>query len=87
MDTGAGTLRGARAAERIFIWGGGGGDGGKDKKGHYNVKKGTNDAHHLQIMKHPCRHKVSFYMLSVVFFFLLGELNKLHLPPPPPLTR
>ena len=26
-----------KAAERIFIWGG----GGKDKKGHYNVKKGT----------------------------------------------
>ena len=31
---------GIRAAERIFSWG-----GGKDKKRHYNVKKGTNDAH------------------------------------------
>ena len=34
--------------------------GGKDKKGHYNVKKGTNDAHADNItnmlMKHPCRH-------------------------------
>ena len=28
-----------RAAERIFIW------GGKDKKGHCNVKKGTNAVH------------------------------------------
>ena len=33
----------ARAAERIFI--GGGGGGGKDKKGHCNVKKGTNGVH------------------------------------------
>ena len=31
-----------RAAERIFIWGGG---GGKDKKGHCNIKKGTNGVH------------------------------------------
>ena len=42
-----------------FHWGAGGG-GGKDKKGHYNVKKGTNDAHADNItnvlMKHPCRH-------------------------------
>ena len=33
-------------------------------------KKGTNDAHADNItnvlMKHPCRHKVSFYMLSVL---------------------
>ena len=46
----------ARAAERIFI--GGGGGGGKDKKGHYNVKKGTNDAHAdniTNVLKHPCR--------------------------------
>ena len=28
----------------VFSLGGGGG-GGKDKKGHYNVKKGTNGAH------------------------------------------
>ena len=28
-----------RAAERIFIW------GSKDKKGHCNVKKGTNGVH------------------------------------------
>ena len=45
--------REARAAERIFIWGG----GGKDKKGH-NVKKGTNGAHADNItnvlMKHYC---------------------------------
>ena len=68
------------AAERIFIW------GGKDKKGHYNVKKGTNGAHADNVtnvlMKHHCRHKVSIYMLSVVvlfcfcLFFSLGELNK-----------
>ena len=32
----------ARAAERIFI---GGGGGGKDKKGHCNVKKATNGVH------------------------------------------
>ena len=30
------------AAERIFI---GGGGGGKDQKGHCNVKKGTNGVH------------------------------------------
>ena len=62
-----------RAAERIFIWRGGGGGGGKDKKGHYYVKKGTNGAHANNItnvlMKHHCRHKVSFYMRSV---FLAG---------------
>ena len=41
-----------------------------------NVEKGTNDAHADNItnvlMKRPCRHKVSFYMLSVIW----GELNK-----------
>ena len=45
-----------------FHWGGG---GGKDKKGQYNVKKGTYDAHADNItnviIKHPCtRSKVSF---------------------------
>ena len=49
----------------------GGGGGGKDKKGHYNVKKGTYDAHADNItnvlIKHPCRYKVSFYMRSVIF--------------------
>ena len=60
-----------RAAEHIFI-----GGGGKEKKGHYNVKKGTYDAHADNItnvlIKHPCRHMVSVYM----FFFLAGKLNK-----------
>ena len=55
--------------------------GQRHKKRHYNVKKGTNGAHADNItyvlMKHHCRHKVSFYMLSVVgFFFCWGELNK-----------
>ena len=52
-----------------FHWGGGG--GGKDKKGHCNVKKGTTVYMRIIItnalMKHYCRHKVSFCMLSVVF--------------------
>ena len=52
-----------RAAERIFIgvWGG----GGKDKRAH-TCQKGHYITVHMQIilnvlMKHQCRHKVSFY--------------------------
>ena len=55
----------------VFSFGGGGG-GGKDKKGHNNVKKGTNGAHADNItnvlMKHHCRHKVSFDMLRHILF-------------------
>ena len=62
--------------ERIFIW------EGTDKKGHYNVKNGTNDAHADNItnvlMKHPCRHNVSFTCTSV---FLAGGNWIKHLPP------
>ena len=32
------------------------------------------------LMKHHCRHKVSFYILSVVLFSCMGELNKTYLP-------
>ena len=57
--------------------------GGQDKKGHKNVKKGTNGGHadHIitnVLMKHHCRHTVSFYILSV----FLGELNKTSPQPP-----
>ena len=54
-----------KAAERIFIW------GAKTKKGTVMSKRAltvymriliTND-----LMKHHCRHKVSIYMLNVVF--------------------
>ena len=60
----------------VFSFGGGG--GGKGKKGHNNVKKGTNGAHADNIanvlMKHHCRqrfflHAESFFFF---FFFLLG---------------
>ena len=57
-----------RAAERIFI---GGGGGAKIKKGTIMFKKGTNGAHADNItnvlMKHHCRNKVYFYMLSGFF--------------------
>ena len=49
------------------------GGGGKDKKGHYTVGVLTVYMRIIitnALMKHHCRHKVSFYMLSV--FFLAG---------------
>ena len=61
----------------------GGGGGAKTKRGTVMSKRAltvymriliTND-----LMKHHCRHKVSFYMLSVVFFRLGGTELK-HLP-------
>ena len=69
----------ARAAERIFIW------GAKAKKGTVMSKRALTVYIRIIIttalMKYHCRHKVSFYMLSVVFFSW-GELNKTYLPPP-----
>ena len=60
----------ARAAERIFFW-------GETKKGTVMSKRALTVYMQIIItnalMKHHCRHKVSFYMLSVGFFFLLGE--------------
>ena len=57
----------ARAAERIFIWGG----GAKTKKGTVMSKRALTVYMRIIItnalMKHHCRHKISFYMLSVVF--------------------
>ena len=74
------SLKLTKGGGTYFHWGGGG--GGQRQIGHYNVKKGTNGAHADNItnmlMKHHCRHKVSFYMLSVVFFSW-GELNKNHI--------
>ena len=58
-----------RAAERIFIWGGG---GAKTKKGTVISKRALTVYMRIIItnalMNHHCRHKVSFDMLSVIFF-------------------
>ena len=58
-----------RAAERIFIWGGGG--VAKTKKGTEMSKRALTVYMRIIItnalMKHHCRHKVYFYMFSVVF--------------------
>ena len=70
VDKGGGTY---------FHWGG----GAKTKKGTVMSKRALtvymrtiiNNA----LMKHHCRHKVSFYILSVCVF-LAGELNKTYLP-------
>ena len=53
-----------RAAERIFIWGG----GGQRQKGHCNVNKRALTVYMRIIITNALmKHQVSFYMLSVVF--------------------
>ena len=73
-----------RAAERIFIW------GGKGKKGHNNVKKGTNGAHADNIanvlMKHHCRQRFFLHAERFFFFFCWEELNKTS-PPTPKINK